>query len=71
MTVSTWMSRSSIMRFKITHKAGVRGVGDLVAAVANPIKNAILKHGTDKMRKRLENCKCKERQEKLNRMFPL
>jgi hypothetical protein len=49
----------------------MRGLGDVVAVVADPVKQIIMKHGPGWARKRLANCKCAERRAALNRMFPI
>lgn len=49
---------------------GIRGLGDVVAMVANPIKKAALAVANDEWKKRIQNCGCAQRQEWLNKQFP-
>jgi len=48
----------------------LRGLGDLVAVVANPLKQAIMRHGPRMMRDWLQHCRCSERQEAWNKAVP-
>jgi hypothetical protein len=50
----------------------MRGLGDLVAKVAEPIKRTIIKHGPRTLANKLAtgNCGCNKRKEMLNRMVP-
>lgn len=67
------------MRFKIQKverlgcaPAKMRGLGDLVAKGANPIKRQLLAsdYVPESIKHRLKNCHCKERQDFLNSLWP-
>ena len=60
-----------IMKFKVTHKPRIRGAGDVVAIIAEPIKRTLMAHGPVRLQKYLENCRCAERRSKLNKLLPL
>jgi hypothetical protein len=47
------------------------GLGDMVAIVAEPIKQAIINHAPEPIAKAMENCNCSERRAKLNQLFPI
>ncbi len=49
----------------------IRGLGDVVAKVAEPIKRQALKHGPQWVKEALRNCRCEARREFLNRLVPL
>lgn len=57
---------------KPNNKIRIRGAGDLVALVANPIKQVILNHtfSGSYFHQKLENCNCPERQKWLNEHIP-
>lgn len=48
-----------------------RGLGDIVARVAEPIKGVLMKHGPASVRRWLQNCKCPEWRKWLNEKVPL
>jgi len=48
----------------------MRGLGDLVALVAEPVKRAGVRYGPGPVRRWLENCRCAERREAWNRAVP-
>jgi len=48
----------------------LRGLGDLVAVFAEPIKRAGIRHGPPAVRRMLEQCNCDENRERLNRAVP-
>lgn len=49
----------------------VRGLGDIVAKFAEPIKNTIIKHGPNWAKVAVSNCNCDKRRQILNSVFPL
>lgn len=48
----------------------MKGLGDLVAIVAEPIKQVIIDHGPSKVSEAMKNCNCQQRREALNRLMP-
>lgn len=48
----------------------IRGLGDLISKVSEPIKNTIINHSPENIAKMVKNCNCKGRQEYLNNVFP-
>lgn len=63
------------MRFKITkfekRDKQIRGLGDVVAMAAEPIKKAIIKHAPKQISEMIKNCNCQKRREMLNKILPL
>ena len=50
----------------------INGLGDLVEKFAEPIKHKIIKSTIvpERIKKVLNNCGCKKRKDKLNKLFP-
>jgi hypothetical protein len=49
-----------------------KGMGDIVAIAAEPIKQAVLDHSpSERLKLYIKNCKCDKRREFLNKHFPL
>jgi len=48
----------------------LRGLGDLVAVVAEPVKRILVRWGPGWVRKALSDCGCDEKRDRLNRSFP-
>ena len=59
-----------IKKREIITQQKCRGAGDLVAMVAEPIKNAINAIAPEIIQRMLNNCGCNKRREALNRMLP-
>lgn len=66
------------MRFKVKRHAKFsrpakspkpEGLGDLVAAVAEPVKRACIRRGPEWLKRMLERCKCDKRRQWLNRLL--
>lgn len=51
-------------------KAELRGLGDAVAIVAEPIKQMIIRHGPAPIARLVENCNCDKRIKSLNELVP-
>ena len=61
------------MNFRVTgyaQRSPMRGLGDLVALVAEPVKRAGLRFGPAPCRKWLADCDCDGRRERLNHRLP-
>jgi hypothetical protein len=65
------------MPFEITRTAKLPAqkkkiirLGDRIAVVAEPIKQAGIKYGSKWIKNRLENCNCHKRKEFLNNLLP-
>lgn len=52
-------------------KNQIRGLGDVVHKFAEPIKEAIMKYAPETIKKKMENCNCEKRRQKLNELFPM
>jgi hypothetical protein len=49
----------------------IRGLGDIVATIAEPIKKYMMANGSKAIQEYLARCKCNERKAWLNKHFPL
>ena len=49
----------------------IKGLGDLVAIVAEPIKTAIINHAPTRISNMMKNCNCNKRKVFLNKILPL
>lgn len=62
------------MRFPITKQnkiaQPIKGMGDVVAIVAEPIKTALISVLPDEIANKLRNCNCAKRRQALNDMMP-
>jgi hypothetical protein len=62
------------MRFPIKRRAiisqDIRGIGDIVAMAAEPIKRAIINHAPAKIANVMRNCNCGKRRDILNKVIP-
>lgn len=52
------------------NKAQLKGLGDAVALVADPIKQIIVRHGPAPIVRLMENCNCAKRKQILNELVP-
>lgn len=52
-------------------KKQLTGLGDVVATVAEPIKNMLLKLPSQQLQQYLSMCNCQKRKEWLNEHFPI
>lgn len=48
----------------------MKGLGDLISKIAEPVKQVMLKHGPDQFVEYLKNCNCDKRKEFLNKLVP-
>jgi hypothetical protein len=47
----------------------VRGLGDIIHKVAEPIKQAIIRHGPEVVANYMRNCNCEKRRQYLNQLM--
>lgn len=58
------------MTFKVSKFGSLKGAGDAVALVAEPIKKALVNALPSDLGKVIANCNCEKRKEFLNKLIP-
>lgn len=59
------------MIFKVKKIEKLRGMGDVIATVAEPIKEGIMQVAPERLKEWVRNCNCNKRREWLNTNFPI